>query len=88
MNPQEIEFQIRDLLQTEDNSWILSDKLFWPEGLFGQLGPTVEDRKRIGNSPLFKEAQKRIRVLERERAQAFLERIKKLPQKSEQTRGA
>ena len=82
MNPQEIEGQIRDLLRTEDNCWELSDKLFGPDGLFGQLGPSIEDRKRIGSSPLFKEAQKRIRELERERAQAFLERIKELPEKS------
>jgi hypothetical protein len=64
MNPQEIEAQIRDLLKTEYNRWTLSEKLFSPNGLFAQLGPTREDRIRIGSSPLFKEAQNRIRDLE------------------------
>lgn len=64
MSHQEIEKKIRDLLATEANYWLLSDKLFGPNGLFGKLGATVEERKVVGRSPLFKEAQKRIRDME------------------------
>jgi hypothetical protein len=78
MDAQQIEKQIRDLLDTEKNGWILSDKLFGPDGLFGQLGPTLEDRKRIGQSPLFKEAQKRIREFERKRAQLLRDEMKNM----------
>ena len=87
MNPQEIETQIRELLRTENNCWTLSDKLFGPDGLFSQLGPTREDRQRIGRSPIFKEAQKRIRALERERALRFREQIKNLSSKAKQVTG-
>jgi hypothetical protein len=88
MTTQEIEIQIRDLLRTESNCWTLSDKLFGPDGLFGQLGPTLEDRKRVGRSPLFKEAQKRIRALEHEKAQSFRDEIKRIPVKLGRTTGA
>jgi hypothetical protein len=64
MNHQEIENQIRELLATETNYWTLSEKLFGPDGLFGQMGATIEERKIIGRSPLFKEAQTRIRDME------------------------
>jgi hypothetical protein len=81
MTPQEIETEIRDLLRTEGNCWTLSEKLFGPNGLFGRLGPTLEDRKRVGRSTLFKEAQKRIRMLEREQAQKLREEVRKMPVK-------
>ncbi|MSU80414.1 MAG: hypothetical protein EXS16_20295 [Gemmataceae bacterium] len=77
MDSHEIENQIRDLLATESNCWTLSDKLFGPGGLFSLLGPTIEDRKRVGRSPLFKDAQKRIRELQRQRAQLLRGELKR-----------
>ena len=71
MDPQQIEKQIRDVLDAENNGWVLSDKLFGPGGLFSQLGPTAEDRIRVGKSPLFNEAQKRIREFQRKQAQVL-----------------
>ena len=71
MNTADIEQQIREVLATEHNCWSLSDKLFGPQGLFGKLGPTFEDRLRVGRSPLFKEAQKKLRELQRLQAQVF-----------------
>lgn len=76
MNTQQIEKQIRDLLDSETNGWVLSDKLFGPGGLFSLLGPTLEDRKRVGQSPLFKEAQKRIREFRRKKARVLQDELK------------
>jgi hypothetical protein len=76
MDAQQIENQIRHVLDTESNGWVLSDKLFGPGGLFSQLGPTQEDRLRVGRSPLFKEAQKRIREFQRKKAQLLRQELK------------
>jgi len=76
MDSHQIELQIRDLLDNESNGWILSDKLFGPSGLFSKLGPTLEDRQRVGRSPLFKEAQKRIREFQRKQAQRLRQEAK------------
>lgn len=78
MEAYEIENQIRGLLATEGNCGTLSDKLFGPGGLFSQLGPTHEERLRVGRSPLFKEAQKRIRELQRQKAQMLRGELKKM----------
>ena len=76
MKREEIETQIREALATETNCWVLSDKLFGPVGLFGKLGATVEERKLIGQSPLFKEAQRRIRDMEYEIAGRLKQEMK------------
>ncbi|MBM3992636.1 MAG: hypothetical protein FJ303_00540 [Planctomycetes bacterium] len=85
MTSNEIEAQIRYLLATEMNPWTLSDKLFGPTGLFGLLGPTLEERKRVGRSPIFKEAQKRIRELERQQAASFREEVRQLGRRPAKT---
>lgn len=79
MNREEIEKQIRDLLLAETNYWVLSDKLFGPQGLFGKMGDTVAERKIIGRSPLFREAQKRIRDMEYEIAERLQREMKHQP---------
>ena len=76
MDAQLIEKQIRELLDNESNGWVLSNKLFGPGGLFSQLGPTLEDRLRVGRSPLFKEAQKRIREFQRKKAHSLRQELK------------
>ena len=88
MTPQVIETRIRELLASETDPWTLSDKLFGPDGLFGLLGPTHEDRKRVGRLPLFKEAQKRIRAMEHQRAELFGEKVKKTPMSIGRAKGA
>ena len=79
MKRDEIETQIRELLETESSYWVLSEKLFGPSGLFGQLGVTADERRVIGRTPLFKEAQKRIRDMEYEIAERLQKEIKERP---------
>ena len=76
MNREELENQIRELLASETNYWTLSDKLFGPDGLFGKMGATIEERQRIGRSSLFKEAQSRIRDMEYEIAGRLKQEMK------------
>jgi hypothetical protein len=56
---------IREVLATETHPLAFSEKLFGPRGLFGKLARTEEERKALTQSPLFKEAQARLRVLQR-----------------------
>ncbi len=88
MKRDEIEKQIREVLATETSYWALSDKLFGPEGLFGKMGANVEERKIIGRSPLFKEAQKRIRDMEYEIAQRLQREMKERPVRIERSKQA
>ena len=88
MNPQEIEKEIRELLATEVSYWVLSDKLFGPNGLFGKMGATVEERKIVGRSPLFKEAQKRIRDMEYAIAERLQREMKQRPLIAERSKRA
>lgn len=62
---QQIEAEIRSLLQTETRATVLSNKLFSPpNGLFCRLGPTEAERREIGRGELFRLAQKRVRELQ------------------------
>ena len=73
MDQEAIEKQIREVLATEKNAIPLSNKLVSQGGLFGQLGPTYADRQQVVRSPLFKEAQARVRELEKREAKVFAE---------------
>jgi hypothetical protein len=65
MTPEEIEQEIRRAIETENDAVTLSNRLFSQDhGLFPLLGATEADRRRIVSSPLFREAQQRIRDLE------------------------
>ena len=67
-----IEQQIRDLLRTETRAPVLSNKLFGQfTGLFCQLGATEADRRRVSQSELFRQAQARLRELERLEVEAL-----------------
>ena len=88
MKHEEIEKQIRELLATETSYWVLSDKLFGPEGLFGKMGATIEERKIVGRTPLFKEAQRRIRDLEYEIAERLKREMKARPVRVERSKQA
>lgn len=79
MSREDIEAEIRTLLATESSYWILTDRLFGPDGLFGKMGATIEERKVIGRSPLFREAQKRIRDMEYEIAERLQREMKERP---------
>ena len=61
-----IERQIEDLLTAELTSTEFSNRVFGQfHGLFPRLGTTLEKRKRIIASDLWKAAQARLRELER-----------------------
>ena len=65
---QELEAEIRRLIQTETHPTRLSNRLFSPpEGLFCRIGmPLTEaERRVIASGELFKAAQQRVHELER-----------------------
>jgi hypothetical protein len=68
---EQIEQQIRELLATESQALLLSDKLFSPSGLFSQLASTEQERRTIARSTLFKEAQWRLTALQQAEAATF-----------------
>jgi hypothetical protein len=79
MTPQEVEQEIRNVLATESSAITLSDKLFSPAGLFSLLATTFEERKVLVVSPLFKEAQQRLRELQRQELAAFDAALTQMP---------
>ena len=71
---EELEDAIRTLIAAEQHAVILSNKLFSPpEGLFCRLaaGTTEAQRREIASGGLFRDAQKRIRELERTLVRRF-----------------
>src|SRR4051794_9223691 len=57
---EQIEARIRVELASETSAILLSYKLFAPGGLFPQLAATEEERRVISQTPLFRDALKRI----------------------------
>lgn len=68
---EQIEQQIREVLESEEQAIPLSNKLFSPSGLFSRLASTEEERRVLVQSPLFKEAQRRFRTLQRSEVKEF-----------------
>ena len=68
---QQIEEQIRELLANETRAIPLTNQLFSPDGLFAQLGPTLEERRAVVNSELFRQAQQRVSELQQQEAEEF-----------------
>jgi hypothetical protein len=66
-----LEIQIRRILDAEQDAISLSNKLFSPEGLFHQLAPTEAERRNLVKLPLFKQAQRRLSDLKRSVASEF-----------------
>jgi hypothetical protein len=66
-----IEAKIMGALASEQDAISLSNQLFGPDGLFGQLAESEDERRRIVQTPLFKEAQRRVSALRREEAREF-----------------
>lgn len=64
----EVEAEIRRLLTTETSAGRLSNALFTPGGLFGELHTTPEERKAVVNSPLLDEANRRLSELQLQEA--------------------
>ena len=70
-NDQSLEQEIRNLLATDTDSIALSNKLFGPGGLFGQLASTPAERRAVTQSSLFQDAQQRLSELRRHDASKF-----------------
>jgi hypothetical protein len=68
---EKIEEQIRETLANEPRAIPLSNRLFSPDGLFSHLASTEEERRVLVQSPLFKQAQRRFRDLQRAEAKEF-----------------
>ena len=68
---EEIEKQIHEVLTRETTAIAVSQQLFHPTGLFGQLASTEAERRGVAQSALFREAQKRLSELQRREAVAF-----------------
>jgi hypothetical protein len=66
-----VEQQIHEVLATEVGAISLSRKLFSPDGLFSKLARTKDERRELVQTDLFKEAQHRLTMLQREEATAF-----------------
>jgi hypothetical protein len=63
---EQLEQEIRDLLTADLSSVEFSNRVFGQfYGLFPRLGPTEADRRAIVQTDLWKQAQNRLRELER-----------------------
>jgi hypothetical protein len=74
---EQIEQQIREVLASESAAVVLSDRLFGPGGLFGRLANSEEERRMVAQSPLFKEAQRRLTELQEVEAEEFARAVQK-----------
>lgn len=68
---EQVEDQIRQVLAQETRAVPLSNALFRPDGLFGRLAGTEAERRLVAQSPLFRQAQKRLSELQRQEAAEF-----------------
>ena len=71
MTTDEATRQIKEALAAETSAIALSNRLFTPEGLFHWLASTDEQRKHLVTTPLFVEAQRRVRELQYAEAAAM-----------------
>jgi hypothetical protein len=71
-----IEQQIREVLANENQAIPLSNRLFQPDGLFNQLAATEEERRILAQSPLFREAQRRLTELQKREAADFARAVR------------
>ena len=75
----QIEQQIRSLIAADMDSTTFSNLLYQQgTGLFARLGPTIEERRAIIQTDLWKEAQQRLRELEARDVVRFREVVKKV----------
>ena len=63
---EQVEAEIRRVLDSETNAVRLSNTLFTPGGLFSKLWVTPDEKKAVIASPLFKEANHRLSELQRQ----------------------
>ena len=75
---QRLEQQIREVLATEAHAIPLSAKLFGPDGLFHQLATMEEERRAVAQSPLFREAQRRLSELQQDEAAGFARAVQQI----------
>jgi hypothetical protein len=68
---EQIEEQIREVLDKETRAIPLSNALFQPDGLFSRLAGTEAERRVVAQSPLFRQAQKRLSEFQRQEAAEF-----------------
>lgn len=72
---EQVEQQIREILATETRAVPFSNKLFSQGGLFSQLAATIEERRALVQTDLFKEANQRLSVLQQQEATVFMQAV-------------
>ena len=74
----QIEEEIREVVATATRASELGDKLFTSGGLFNRIAKTEQERRQIGATSLFREAQARHSELRRKEAAEFARAVTKL----------
>lgn len=72
---QTLEKEIRAVLASESDAIALSNKLFGPSGLFNELAADKTARSDVAQTPLFREAQRRLSELRRREARQFSQAV-------------
>lgn len=73
----QIEKQIRQLLSEATSAVALSNKLLAPGGLFSQMASNEQERRAQIESPLYREAKRRIAELRKTEAREFSETVRR-----------
>jgi hypothetical protein len=75
---EQIEQQIREVLETETHAIALTNRLFSPGGLFGRLAETQDERRLVAKSSLFKEALRRLNTLQKQEVAEFARAVEQV----------
>lgn len=75
---EQIEQQIREVLATETRAVSFSNRLFSQGGLFSQLATTTEERRALVQTDLFREANRRLSVLQQQEAAVFVQAVEQV----------
>lgn len=76
---EQVEQAVREALATETRAVPLSNCLFTPDGLFSRLARTPEERRVLVQTPLFREALRRVTELEQKEAEEFAQAATNVP---------
>ncbi len=72
------EERIRKIIENERSATKLSQELFGQEGLFSKLAPTVDEKKKLVETDIFKTALRKLSQLQKGDVSAFERKIREL----------
>jgi hypothetical protein len=67
--------QVLEVLARENKAGPLSEKLFGPQGLFSQVARTADERQRLLQDALYRQAMARFMTVQRSEARTFEESL-------------